>query len=292
MTKVVFTWKQHSDYDDEPGVRYNFPRQYIERVRQAIGDWSVWHELHDRGRGRSAYVSLARVVEVEPDQRHAGWYYAVLTDAVDLPVPVPVIAPDGPFEARLKALPGTNKRPAIRDAVRLLPDREFDRILQAGMSGSHDPGWSSGFREDQAAYEPRRIELSSRAIRDSMFRERVLRAYGSRCALTGLRLVNGGGAAEVEAAHIVPVAYGGPDKVRNGIALTRSVHWMFDRLLITFDDDLGLIRTAMLDAEARRFLGNVSHLRPPGHDLDRPSPIFLAHHRERAMRKEAAFLGR
>lgn len=293
MSKVVFTWKQHSEYDDEPGVRYNFPKQYLARVRQAVGDWSVWHELHDRGHGRSAYVSLARVVDIVPDPRRPGWHNAILSDAVDLPVPVPVIAPDGPIEARLEALPGTNRRPSIRDSVRLLPDNEFDRIIRASGVGMEPSAESlPGFAEEQAPYGPRQVELASRAVRDAMFRRRVLDAYGSRCALTGLRLINGGGAAEVEAAHIMPVSEGGPDKVRNGIALTRSVHWMFDRHLITFDDDLGLVRTAMLDPDARRFLGNVSHLRPPEHALDRPSPVFLRHHREQTLEKQARFLAR
>jgi len=100
-----------------------------------------------------------------------------------------------------------------------------------------------------------------------------------------MRLVNGGGASEVEAAHIRPVADGGPDLVSNGIALTRTVHWMFDRHLITFDDDWRLMRTPALSAEASAFLGNVTGLALPERAVDRPSPAFLAFHRERTLRK-------
>jgi len=61
------------------------------------------------------------------------------------------------------------------------------------------------------------------------------------CAVTGLKLINGGGRSEVQAAHIRPVADRGPDSVRNGLALSGTVHWMFDRGLISVDDDYNLL---------------------------------------------------
>ena len=61
--------------------------------------------------------------------------------------------------------------------------------------------------------------LASRIVRDRVFRRIVLRAYDERCAVSGLKLINGGGRAEVAAAHIRPVEADGPDIVSNGIAL-------------------------------------------------------------------------
>ena len=61
---------------------------------------------------------------------------------------------------------------------------------------------------------------------------------------TGLRLVNGGGRADVEAAHIWPVAEGGPDIVQNSIALSATCHWLFDRHLISLRDDYGRCSTS------------------------------------------------
>ena len=46
-----------------------------------------------------------------------------------------------------------------------------------------------------------------------------------RCAVSGLRLIKGGRRPEVLAAHIMPD--NGPDTVRNGIALSGTVHWLF-----------------------------------------------------------------
>jgi len=39
-------------------------------------------------------------------------------------------------------------------------------------------------------------------------------------AITGLKLINGGGRAEVDAAHTRPVEANGPDVLSNGIALS------------------------------------------------------------------------
>jgi len=45
-------------------------------------------------------------------------------------------------------------------------------------------------------------QLTSRIVRNRLFRRLVLKAYDKRCAITGLKLINGGGRAEVDAAHI------------------------------------------------------------------------------------------
>jgi putative restriction endonuclease len=79
--------------------------------------------------------------------------------------------------------------------------------------------------------QERRIEqiLINRKIRDAAFRSQVCSAYGDRCAITGLRIINGGGKLETQAAHIWSVSEGGPDVIQNGIALSGTIHWLFDR---------------------------------------------------------------
>ena len=85
------------------------------------------------------------------------------------------------------------------------------------------------------------MQLTSRVVRDRVFRRTVLRAYDERCAVSGLKLINGGGRAEVQAAHIRPVEADGPDIVSNGLALSGTAHWMFDRGLISLADDLTIL---------------------------------------------------
>lgn len=86
--------------------------------------------------------------------------------------------------------------------------------------------------------ERERQEASStRAKRSHAFRSAVLRAYGSRCVVTGEAIIAPSGSSSCDAAHIIPVEANGADVVQNGIALRKDLHWAFDRGLwsITVD---------------------------------------------------------
>jgi putative restriction endonuclease len=125
-------------------------------------------------------------------------------------------------------------------------------------------------------------QLTSRIARDRVFRKVVLRAYDERCAVTGLKLINGGGRAEVNAAHIRPVEANGPDIVTNGIALSGTAHWMFDRGLISLTDDLRILvsRQANDPDSIRSFINRTGIAHPPARTAERPHPHFLRWHRE------------
>lgn len=147
--------------------------------------------------------------------------------------------------------------------------------------------WAGGLREEQATFQYEREQnrvtyLQSRELRDRVFRCAVLRAYGERCAISGVKLINGGGHAEVEAAHTRPVEAGGPVIVHNGMALSRTVHWMFDRGLIGLGDDLEvLVSRQANDAESvRMFVNQTGHAFAPHRATERPHPRLLEWHRE------------
>ena len=89
----------------------------------------------------------------------------------------------------------------------------------------------------------------------------MVEAYEGRCAVTRLRIINGGGRAEVQAAHVWAVQHGGPDTVRNGIALSSTVHWLFDRHLISLDQDYRLLVAARRSGCDGR--GNLDENAPP-----------------------------
>ena len=110
---------------------------------------------------------------------------------------------------------------------------------------------------------------------------RVRQVYSNRCALTGLHITNGGGRPEVQAAHIRPVASSGPDSTRNGIALSGTVHWMFDRGLMSLEDD-GRILLAKrgVPPELRNLLRPELVAALPDDASCRPHPQFLRFHRE------------
>ncbi len=69
------------------------------------------------------------------------------------------------------------------------------------------------------------------------FRQRVLRAYESRCCVCGYDLRLGDALAGVEAAHIMWPQAGGPDVESNGLALCTLHHKVFDLGAFTVTPD-------------------------------------------------------
>jgi putative restriction endonuclease len=98
--------------------------------------------------------------------------------------------------------------------------------------------------------------------------------------MTGLKIINGGGRPEVQAAHIRPVAESGPDSVRNGLALCGTIHWMFDRGLLSLDDDLTILMAAdRVPDTVMRMINPQRKLLLPGRSELRPHQQFLRFHR-------------
>jgi putative restriction endonuclease len=120
----------------------------------------------------------------------------------------------------------------------------------------------------------------SRPFRDQAFRRQICQAYDNRCAISGLKLINGGGRSEVQAAHIRPVASNGPDSIRNGLALTGTLHWMFDRGLLSVDDEYRVLRAKELPVDVDRLIAPGGELRLPEAELLYPHPLYLRYHRE------------
>ncbi|WP_448659109.1 alpha-galactosidase [Sphingomonas sp. CJ99] len=85
-----------------------------------------------------------------------------------------------------------------------------------------------------------------------------------------------------QAAHIRPVEAKGPDIVSNGLALSGTAHWMFDRGLIGLDDDMRIIVSRQAnDPDSIRSVINASgRVLVPKREADRPHPNFVQWHRQ------------
>jgi putative restriction endonuclease len=86
----------------------------------------------------------------------------------------------------------------------------------------------------------------------------------------------------VDAAHIKPVGNGhdGPDSVRNGLALSKTVHWMFDRGLLSVDTDYRILMAKSLVPEPiKRLLLPTGQINIPTSPSERPHRAFLEYHR-------------
>jgi hypothetical protein len=111
----------------------------------------------------------------------------------------------------------------------------------------------------------------------------LIQPAGGPCSITGLKIINGGGRAEVQAAHIRPVSDQGPDSVRNGLALSGTVHWMFDRGLISIGDPLDypiLLSSHELPDNVRRLFNPDMLLRKPADQRFWPAPAYTEFHRK------------
>ncbi len=294
MAHCVFMHRSDSIYDDSPAVQYQFPKQYLGRAEPSIGDWILYLEP-TKVRGSRGYFAIARVQQIIPDPKAPGMFLALIepNSCLDFANPVPFNEVDGPIERGLLNEEGKLSGRA-QSAVRPIADADFYRIVDRGLE-DRTPllpregvlGELSGVEDGQAPYifeqeRDRVLQLTSRAIRDRVFRRIVLRAYDERCAVTGLKLINGGGRAEVNAAHIRPVEANGPDTVHNGLALSGTAHWMFDRGLISLGDDLEILISRQTNDPdgVRAFINRSGFGVPPVNQKDRPHPQFLAWHRE------------
>jgi len=298
MTKAVFTTKVTPSYEDLPEVRYHFPRTYLNQVRQTIDDHIVYYEprrssveLSSFG-GRQSYFGVARVTAVSEDDAFADHYYALVDEYLDFDRPVPFSEGSEYYESALKKEDGSTNKGAFGRAVRLIPDDEFDRILKSGFAPILGASLASqevtlpGFSEPPIAFERPLVELTiSRPFRERSFMHNVRAAYSNRCAITGLRRINGGGRPEVQAAHIQPVASKGPDSVRNGLALSGTVHWMFDRGLISVGDDYKiLIAKNHVPDDAVRLLNRNGVIHLPKEQTFYPNPHYLKFHRDQVFK--------
>ena len=110
------------------------------------------------------------------------------------------------------------------------------------------------------------------------FRDFVLLGYGNKCAITK-RVIDWKEFNNLEAAHIKPKAQAGTFLPCNGIALSRDMHWAFDKGFLTISDDLKVI---IHDEVKHTFLADYDgeSLTIPADPYFRPAQKFLQHHRE------------
>lgn len=294
MAFGVFMHRSDSIYDDSPAERYQFPPQYLGRAQPSVGDWIVYLEPRRVPNSRG-YFAVAKVERIIPDPTTAGMYLALIEPGsyCDFATPVPFSGPDGVIEHGLLNQQGRISGRA-QAAVRGISPADFNRIVTLGLADEAPllPRLGALPETDRLqeeatpfVYEQERDRssyLTSRIVRDRAFRRVVLRAYDERCVVTGLKLINGGGRAEVEAAHIRPVEANGPDNVNNGLALSGTAHWMFDRGLIGLADDLTILVSRQVNDPdgVRAVINRTGRALPPVRPSDRPHPHFLQWHRE------------
>jgi len=111
---------------------------------------------------------------------------------------------------------------------------DSDELIETALRLESLEQWIPFVAEDRAVY---RI---SRERRAAAFRSVVLSNYGYACAVTGQRFKSKRHV-EADGAHIIGKEVRGTDDPRNGIALSKSAHWAFDKGLFTISDQYEVI---------------------------------------------------
>jgi putative restriction endonuclease len=178
------------------------------------------------------------------------------------------------------------KDPDSRDkARRLLIAKYFadptERIALYELAGLPSPS-EEQIRRDAAYKSPEEAQNQGREIR---FRLRIVALYDYTCALTGYRLMTVSGTSIVDAAHIHQFSDSRNNDLRNGVALCKNAHWLFDKGLWTISQDYRIIVATDRFAEdspdqrsLRQYHGEKLRL-PSDHELW-PNPIHLAWHQK------------
>lgn len=291
-SKGVFVVGSHSIYMDQPERFYRFPPRWMANAAKVVGNWIVYQE--PKRAGKRGYYAVAKVERIVPDPATDGMYLALIEPGsfLEFGRDVPFQLDGRAAERGLLGVDGRLNNGRAVQSIRPLSDEDFNRIVALGLIEEDEllprvddaEPVASMVQEERAAWlgpVDRTTMLVSRIVRDRQFRKRVLDVYQSTCALTGMKLINGGGRAETQAAHIMSVKAGGPDVANNGIALSGTVHWMFDRGLISLGDDGDILLSRKInDVEGvERLIFKDRKARLPGLASQRPHPRYLQWHR-------------
>ena len=127
-----------------------------------------------------------------------------------------------------------------------------------------------------------KVEEASKNVADlfnpTSFRDFVMTGYGGVCAITG-NVIQYGNFNNLETAHIKPKSHGGTFLPNNGIALSRDIHWAFDKGFFTLSEDYTIMVHEKLENEYLSSL-NGSKINIPENDFFAPDKSNLKYHRE------------
>lgn len=110
------------------------------------------------------------------------------------------------------------------------------------------------------------------------FRDFVLLGYERKCAITETS-ISYNSLINLEAAHIKPKAHNGSFLPCNGIAMSRDMHWAFDKGMFYITDDYKVkVHKDVVDTLLGKY--NDKTILLPKEDFFKPEKKYLEHHRE------------
>lgn len=160
-------------------------------------------------------------------------------------------------------------------------EKESTAILQKDLFDDVEPETDQETQDEEPSIED---SMGSSIFNSALFHDLVMNAYGYKCAVTGRVIRYKEGKVDLfnlEAAHIKPQAHEGTFLPCNGIALSRDMHFAFDKGFFTISDDYTIIVSEKVKDSWLYKEYNGHKIFVPTEPFYRPQPKFLQHHREK-----------
>jgi putative restriction endonuclease len=154
---------------------------------------------------------------------------------------------------------------------------EQDIIVASTLRGKTLEQFVPFAKEDKAIYKV------SAQKRSKAFKDIVLEQYGFSCAVTNMKY-HLNNIVEAQAAHIIPRSLQGSDDPRNGISLSHTAHWAFDKGMFAISDQYEImVHPKAKNADVNKFPILDLHGEPincPDDENFRPHQEALEWHRK------------
>jgi len=159
---------------------------------------------------------------------------------------------------------------------------EEDVVIASALRSNTLEQFAPFAAEDKAIYK-----VSSQK-RSKAFKDVVLEQYDFSCAVTNIKYYSNN-LVEAQAAHIIPRSLQGSDDPRNGIALSHTAHWAFDKGMFAISDQYEIIvHSKAKNADVNKFPILDLHGEPikcPDDDNFRPHQEALEWHRKEVFKR-------
>lgn len=143
--------------------------------------------------------------------------------------------------------------------------------------------------EDRESYSERIEELKETLskeqfeeeifVRGGVFKREIPKIYDYQCAISGMRVESTTNAQLVDACHIVPFAISKDDTITNGISLSPTYDALFDKHLISFENNGKIILSDEIETAAFEKIGVTGQEQI--RDLSFGNKQYLDQHRHR-----------
>ena len=177
------------------------------------------------------------------------------------------------------------EEPTLEEISDVIVTNEAEKVIMTESNSLLKAVSDNNTDEEEDSFEE---SMGCSIFNSSLFHDLVMNAYQYRCAVTGkvIRYKEGNvDLFNLEAAHIKPQAHQGTFLPCNGIALSRDMHFAFDKGFFCISDDYKVIVSEKLKGNWFYEEYNGKDIFVPKEPFYRPLNIFLKHHRENVFDK-------